>query len=187
MLKYLFESKHTFEYNYIDSVIKNDKRILLHHNYILKNNTHVFKLSQPCEQTDNGNYLCDSVHLNPSSKCIQKLVHGYHSDCTYGKVYLNGIIKRIHDDIMLINSATVRISSSCNNDTQFLTGSYVIHFDKCNIYINGEEFPNLDITIPNKAFQPTLGLISTEIDVIDIPPTKYLNNLIIVHRLMLKK
>ncbi|XP_041781111.1 uncharacterized protein LOC121598393 [Anopheles merus] len=147
MLKYPFESKHTFEYNYIDSIIKTDKRILLHHNYILKNNTHVFESSQPCEQIDNGNYLCDSIHLEPSSKCIQKLVHGHHSDCTYEKVYSDGIIKRIHDAVILINNATVRISSSCNNDTQFLTGSYIIHFEKCNIYINGEEFPNLEITI----------------------------------------
>ncbi|XP_049290401.1 uncharacterized protein LOC125767646 [Anopheles funestus] len=182
ILKYPYESKETFEYWYIDSILKDKKRLFLNNNHIIKNQTHVYESLQPCEEKDNSKYLCDSMHLNPSTECIQRLVQGKHANCTYEKVYYNGLIKRINDEFILINDANITISSNCNNSTRLFNGSYLIQFENCSIYINNEEYPNLETTVQIKSFYSTLGLTATEIDTIDKPPTEYLTNMTLTNR-----
>ncbi|XP_058064628.1 uncharacterized protein LOC131214267, partial [Anopheles bellator] len=104
-------------------------------------------------------------HGIPSSKILRN-----HSDCVFEKIYSNGIIKRIDETNILINDAIAGISSNCSNINQQLQGSFLIQFSKCSIYINGEEFTNLETTIPARSYYPTLGIMATEIDIIDEPP-----------------
>ncbi|XP_052870848.1 uncharacterized protein LOC128276427, partial [Anopheles cruzii] len=186
MLKYPQTSKYTFEYNYVNSIITNKKRILLRQNHFIQNQTHIFELLQPCKEEDRDLYICASETLQQPSECVQRIIQGNHSDCVFEKVYSDGIIKRIDETNILINDAIAEISSNCSNINQQLQGSFLIQFSKCSLYINGEEFTNFETTIPARSYHPTLGLMATEVNVIDEPPAKYLNNLTLEHRDKLK-
>lgn len=179
-------SREIYEYDYIDSMIKNGKRIILRNNYILKNETHIFETSQPCDEHDNY-YLCETLPLSPAEDCIDLLIRGKHSYCDFEKVYANGIIKRVNDGTILINNAIVEISSNCSNSDQILNGTYLIQFEQCSLRINGELYSNFEITIEGRPYWPTTGQLVQEINIIDAPPPEYLRNLTLEHRDKLEK
>ena len=181
MLKVPQVSTVSFEYDYIDSIIRSTKRISLNRNYIIRNDTHVYEMSQPCE-VQNKYFLCEMSQLERSDDCIHRLTTGRHSNCTFEKVYSGGLVKRINDGTILINDAVVEVSSNCTNFSQTLNGSFLIQFTDCNIHIDGELYANSEITIPGRVYFPTTGLLASEIRVLDFPPAEYLQNLTIQHR-----
>lgn len=174
-------SKYTYEYDYIDSIIKSDKRIAINRNHIIRNKTHIYELANACEE-QNENFLCDSSDLSQPSSCISRLIQGQHSNCTFGKVYSKGLIKRINDATILINNAIIEVSSNCSDSNKFLNGSFLIQFENCDLHINGEIYSNLETTISSKLYYPTTGLSVHETGIIDIPSPEYLQNLTLEHR-----
>lgn len=185
MLKVPQVSATIYEYNYVDSIIKSGKRISLNKNYIVKNYTHIFEVTEPCEERNNY-FLCESTQLAPINECIYKLINGQHSNCTFEKVYSTGLIKRINDGIILINNAIAEITSNCTNSSQPLNGSFLIQINQCDVHINGELYTNYDFTLPQRAYYPTTGLNVNEMHIIDEPPMEYLQNLTLEHREELK-
>lgn len=181
MLKIPQVSTIMYEYNYMDSLIKSEKRISLNTNYLLRNASHVYEMKEPCEES-NGYFLCESSELGHVNECIYKLIRGQHSNCTFEKVYSIGLIKRINEGTILINNAIADITSNCTNSSQPLNGSFLIQFDHCDLHINGELYTNYDITIPGRAYYPTTGLRVNEVHVIDEPPAEYLQKLTLEHR-----
>ncbi|XP_055598763.1 uncharacterized protein LOC129748251 [Uranotaenia lowii] len=181
MLKIPQMSKNVFEYDYIDSIIKNTKRIKINNNYIIRNLSHVYELTEPCEDRDDF-YLCDDAKLDHANECIYKLATGKHSNCTFEKVYSEGLVKRINEDTILINNAIAEVSSNCTESSQVLTGSFIIQFGQCNLHINGEQYSNFELTVPGRTYFPTTGLRVNELHTIDAPPAEYLQNLTIEHR-----
>lgn len=174
-------TKQTYEYNYVDSIIKSNKRIAINQNYILMNESHIYETTKPCEEQDT-NFLCDSTYLSQASSCISRLIQGQHSNCTFRKVYSNGLIKRINEATILINDAIIEVTSNCSDSSKILNGSYLIQFKNCNIRINGETYSNFEMTIPSKPYHPTTGLSVQEIGIIDTPSAEYLQNLTLEHR-----
>ena len=174
-------SKDVYEYDYVDSIIKNNRRILLSRNYLMRNLTHVYESKQPCEDQSNY-YLCETTCLTLPNNCIDRLIRGQHSNCTFEKVYSRGLVKRINDAFILINDVHVEISSNCSNSNKQLNGSFLIQFEDCDIQINGELFSNFEAIIPGRPYHPTTGLLVTETDTLDSPPADYLQNLTLEHR-----
>lgn len=174
-------SKEVYEYNYIDSTIKNGKRIILEHNFILKNITHVFELTDPCERQNNY-HLCSTSSLTYTSECVQSLIQGQHSNCSFEKVYTKGLVKRINDETIFINDAIADISSNCSNSNQILNGTYLIQFEQCSLIINGELYSNYEYTLKSRPYLPTTGQLVQEINIIDAPPPEYIRNLTLEHR-----
>lgn len=174
-------SSYTYEYEYIDSIIKFNKRIAIRQNYVMRNKSHTYELTQPCEDQDD-HFLCDITNLNQPSECISRLINGQHSNCSFEKVYSNGLIKRINKATLLVNDAIAELTSNCSNSHQILNGSFLIQFENCNLYINGELYANFETTIPGRPYHPTTGLLVQEINMIDTPPVEYLQNLTIAHR-----
>lgn len=149
-------SQNIYEHDYIDSTIKNQKRIMIEQNFLLKNETHVFELTQPCEEQSDY-YLCDSTSLSFTTDCIQQLIRGQHSNCNFEKVYSNGLIKRINDGTIFINDALADITSNCSNSNQKLNGTFLIQFEQCSLHINGELYSNFEVTIGGRPYLPTTG------------------------------
>lgn len=174
-------SKNEYEYDFMDSVIKYNKRIALKQNHLMRNATHIYELIQPC--TDQGEYfLCEHSNLIPTTECIDRILRGQHSNCTFEKTYSRGLVKRINEGTIFINDAVITVSSNCTNSNQFLNGSFLIHFEDCSLQVNGEYFSNFETVIPGRPYHPTTGLIVAEIDTIDSPPVDYLQNLTLEHR-----
>ncbi|XP_039439183.1 uncharacterized protein LOC120420254 [Culex pipiens pallens] len=180
-LKVPQSSKQTYSYNYVDSIITGKKRILISKNYYLRNNSDVYELSAPCTQQRHY-YSCPEENISIAPRCIEKLIKGQHSNCSYEKVYSNSIIKRITDDVLLVNNAGIELSSTCSNATQTLNGSYLIQFSNCNLQINGETYGNDQATIKPFIYQPTTGLTVAEYKFIDAPPAEVLRELTLEHR-----
>lgn len=178
-------STGTYEYNYIDSIIKNNKRIFIKYNYVIKNNSNVYELTQPCEESDK-HFICDNSYLINPSECIEPLIQGRHSNCTFEKVYSNGLVKQINQGTLLVNDAKLDISSNCSNSIQTLTGSFLIQFKTCDLRIGGETYTNFEMTIPGHAYNPTTGLRVHEANTIDTPSPDYLKNLTLEHRTKLE-
>lgn len=174
-------SAYVYEYDYIDSITKSNKRIALKQNHILRNNSHIYELTEPCEEQNNA-FLCDNKHLTQPSNCISYLIQGQHSNCTFERVYSGGLVKRINAGTILINDAAVDINSNCSNSNQALKGSFLIQFEQCNLFINGELFANFETTITGQPYHPTTGLLVFETNIIDSPPVEYLKNLTLTHR-----
>lgn len=57
MLKFPMLSSKIYEYDYIDSIIQHDTRIIVNQNFILQNQTHVFTMTEKCEEQENV-YIC---------------------------------------------------------------------------------------------------------------------------------
>lgn len=181
MLKVPQVSLASYEYDYVDSIIKSQKRISLNKNYILRNATHVYEMDQACEEQNNY-FLCENSQLEHVNECIHRLTTGQHSNCTFEKVYSKGLVKRINDGTILINDAIVEVTSNCTNSSQPLNGSFLIQFTQCNLHINGELYSNYELTIPGRPYYPTTGLRADEVHIIDEPPVEYLQKLTLNHR-----
>lgn len=71
--------------------------------------------------------------------------------------------------------------SSCSNMTQIVNGSFLIHFENCNILVNGEAYDNHELIISGRPYTPTTGVRVIENGIIDSPP-EYLQNLTLPER-----
>lgn len=174
-------SKEVYTYDYVDSIISGKKRILVTKNYYLRNSSDVYELNEPCLPQEDY-YLCPEQSINIAPRCIEKLIKGLNSNCTYEKVYSGSLIKRITENSILINNGRVELTSSCRNETQKLNGSYLILFNDCDLQINGETFTNYQTTIKPRIYQPTTGLTVDEYKFIDAPPADVLKELTLEHR-----
>ncbi|XP_055610990.1 uncharacterized protein LOC129757726 [Uranotaenia lowii] len=176
-------STDIFDYEFVDPLI--ERRIHIQSNYIIKNKTHVFETLTQCKE-ENEFYLCESEALKPTSQCISNIINLQHANCTYEKVYDNGIIKRINEATLLLNNVNVTLQSNCSNNTQRLEGSYLINFDQCEIFIDNIQYLNTMMETTKKSFRPTTGILANENNIVDLPPPEILANLTIKHRSMLK-
>lgn len=174
-------SREIYNYDYIDSIIRKGKRIILQENYILKNESHIFETTQPCQNQDDY-FLCESISLKYTTKCIEQLIRGKHSNCSFERVYTNGLIKRITDNTILINNAVVEITSNCSNSNQVLNGTYLIQFEQCSLGINGEIHSNFEATLTGRTYLPTTGQLVQQINIIDAPSPEYIQNLTLENR-----
>lgn len=177
-------SLETYDFEFIDSLIQNQKRISLGSHFILKNETHVFETKEKCTK-DNDLYICNSETMNLSNECIKNLINIQHANCTYEKAYSNGTIKHLTDDMILLNNVNITLQSNCSNNTQILKGSFLIQFEQCNLQLGNNQFSNFIMEISSKSYRPTTGLIAMEQDIIDRPTPEYIGNLTLQHRNMI--
>ncbi|XP_021698647.1 uncharacterized protein LOC110676161 [Aedes aegypti] len=181
MLKIPQLSSETYEYEFIDSLVQNQKRVHLYSNYILYNSTKIYEISNECTQ-DETLYICDTKILKTPSQCIRNLIRIQHANCTYEKVYTTGNIKHIDEATLLLNDVNVSLHSNCTNNTQRLNGSYIIQFEHCELYLDNNIYRNSIINLNSKTFRPTTGLLVEEDSIIDIPSPEFLANLTLNHR-----
>ena len=180
-LKVTQTSEPLYDYNYIDSLIKNQKGVSIGHNYLLQNSSKVYELSQPCQEKDHI-FVCENAFVIEPSECIDRITKGKNSNCTFEKVYSNGIIKRINQATLLINNAVARVQSNCSETTQTMNGSFLIIFEKCNLWINGITYSNFETTIQSQSYFPTTGIFVKEVSIKDAPPLEYIQNMTLEHR-----
>ena len=186
MLKFPMLSSKIYEYDYIDSIIQHDTRIIVNQNFILQNQTHVFTMTEKCEEQENV-YICPQIGIQKPTSCIYQIVKREDSQCSYEKIYSRGFIKRIKANTILINDAIAEIASNCSKLNQVLNGSYVIQFENCNVIINGEIYSNNEVIIHGKPFQSTAG-INVEIgEIKHKPPFELIQTLTMQHREKLQK
>lgn len=184
MLKIPQLSSEIYQYEFIDSLIQDQKRIHLDSNYILFNDTITFEINSECIQDDNI-FICDSKLMKTPNECIHKLIRIQHANCTFDKVYSTGIVKRIDEATILLNNVNLSLQSNCSNNVQSLEGSYIIQFEQCELYLDNNIYTNFIVKIDSKTFRPTTGLMVKEDNLIDIPSQEYLANLTLHHRSIL--
>lgn len=185
MLKIPQLSTEVFSYEFINPLIQDEKQIHIQSNYIIINKTHVYEAIKQCEE-ESEYYICEPDLMKLSSQCINNLIRLQHANCTYEKAYNIGIIKRINEATILLNNVNVTLQTNCTNNTQHLEGSYLIHFEQCEIYLDNDHYINMAMEIPKRMFRPTTGIIAIEDHIIDIPPPEVLANLTMIHRSMLQ-
>lgn len=174
-------SSELYEYEFIDSLIQNEKRVHLNSNYILSNTTAIYEVDNECIKDDTF-YICDTKMLKTPNLCITNLIRIQYANCTFEKTYATGIIKRIDEATILLNNVNISFKSNCSNNTQNLKGSFLIQFEVCKLYLDNNIFTNFMIKLDSKSFRPTTGLSVMEDYVIDIPSPEYLANLTLNHR-----
>ncbi|XP_052901622.1 uncharacterized protein LOC128309305, partial [Anopheles moucheti] len=157
MLKFPRISSQIYEYDFIEPIVKNGKRI-----------------------------ICEGSNLQHPTQCVYQLIQGENSECQYEKVYSAKLITQINDANILINNAWAEITSNCSNSKQSLNGSFIIQFENCSININDEIFSNTEVIIPRRSHHSTLGLIVNETSLEDNPPTEFLNNITLENRRILQ-
>lgn len=176
MMKIPQLSNEVFGYEYISPLIHNQTRIYVESNYVINNKSHIFEVSKQCTE-ESEYFLCESESLKDTSKCINHLIQLRHANCTYEKVYSTGIIQRINDATLLLNNVNVTIQTNCSHLTQLLEGSFLIHFEQCEIYLGNNRYTNILMVNSLEPFRPTTGIQAYEEDIIDVPPPEYLANL----------
>ena len=185
MLKIPQLSDETFNYEYVEALIHDQKRITLQSNYILVNKSHVYETRSPCSQ-DLDYFLCDPDMLKITNQCVNNLTQMQHANCSYEKVYTTGIVKRINDATILLNNVNTTLQSNCSNNTHILEGSFLIQFSECILHLEDNHYSNAIIETTQKQFRLTTGLIVNESSLADLPSPEYLGNLTLEHRSMLK-
>lgn len=185
MLKIPQLSNEAYDFEYIDPLVTNEKRVYVKNNYIIKNDSHIFETPKICAEESNI-FICDTDVLQLPNQCIMDLIKIHHANCSYEKVYNTGIIKRINEATILLNNINIKLQSNCSNHTQYLKGSFLIQFEQCEIHLDNNVYTNFALEIDSNSYRPTTGLIIHEQDFIDVPPPEYLTNLTLNHRSMLQ-
>lgn len=159
-------SLETYEYEFIDSLIQNQKRVSTGLNLIIKNGTHSFETKEKCLE-DNDVLISNSENLKPSSACIKNLIKIQHANCTYEKSYTDGVIKLLKDSLILLNNVNITLQSNCSNNIE---GPFIIEFEQCELFLDDHHFSNFLKEISSKSYRPTTGLMAYERVVIDKTP-----------------
>lgn len=174
-----------YELYYIEPIINNGSKIHIQSNYLLKG-IKSYTVQSPCPKLKNL-YICSNSDLKPTDECLTKLTSGSSADCPIEKAYSKNHIKRIDEVNVIINNGNTTISSNCLDEPRSLVGSFLIQMSNCSVYIDGEEYVNLDTIIPTKSFLPTTGLKVNATKIIDRIPLEYLQTFHLEHRETLRK
>lgn len=174
-----------YELYYIEPIINNGSKVHIQSNYLLKG-IKSYTIQSPCPRLKNL-YICSSSQLKLADQCIAKLISGNSADCTIEKAYSRNQIKRIDEVNIIINDGNTTLSSNCLEEPRVLTGSFLVQFSNCSVYVDGEEYVNLDTVIPTKSFLPTTGLKVNATKIIDRIPLEYLQTFHLEHRETLQK
>lgn len=185
MLKIPQLSNETYNYEFISPLIQNQTKIHIESSYIITNESHTFETSAPCKE-DSEYFLCESKLIKPTSPCIRNLILSRHANCTFEKVYSSGVINRINDATLLLNNVNISLYTNCSNSSKLLEGSFLIHFEQCELYLDNIRYTNIFMETPKTSFRPTTGILAYKENIIDVPPPEYLANLTLEHRRILK-
>lgn len=170
---------------YVEPVISNGSRIHIQANYLIKG-IRSYTVQSPCPRLKNL-YICSSSKLKLADQCITKLISGNSADCPIEKAYGHNHIKRIDEVNIFINDGNTTLSSNCLEESRALVGSFLIQVSNCSVYMDGEEYVNLDTIVPIKSFLPTTGLKVNATKIIDRIPLEYLQRFHLEHRETLQK
>ena len=184
MIKIPQLSQQMYDYEYIDLLIQNGKQIIIGSNYILTNETNTFELREKCSEEINE-FICNYSSLKLPNNCTHNLIQIKKANCIFAKVFTKGIIKRISESLILLNSVNVTLKSNCS-DTQILNGSFLIQFEKCEIQLDNDRYANFIMSMDTQSYRPTTGLDVSETDTIETLSTEFLVNLTLDHRKKLK-
>lgn len=174
-----------YELYYIEPIIHNGSKIHIQSNYLLKG-IKSYSLQSLCPKLKNL-YICSSSQLKSADPCITTIISGNSADCPMEKTYGQNHIKRIDEVNIIISDGNITISSNCLEQPKKLIGSFLIQVANCSLYIDGEEYVNLDISIPVKSFIPTTGLKVNATKIINRIPLEYLQTFHLEHRETLRK
>lgn len=175
----------TYELYYLEPIINNGSKIYIQSNYLLKG-IKSYSVESLCPKLKNL-YICSSTQLKPADQCLTKIINGNSANCPVEKTYGRNHIKRINEVNVIINDGNITLSSNCLDQPKQLVGSFLVQISNCSVYINEEEYINLDVSIPVKSFVPTTGLKVNATKVINRMPLEYLQTFHLEHRETLRK
>lgn len=170
---------------YIEPVINNGSKIYIQSNYLLKG-IKSYAVQSLCPRLKNL-YICPSTQLKPADSCITKIINGNFAHCPVEKTYGQNHIKRIDEANIIVNDGNITLSSNCLDEPKKLVGSFLLQISNCSIYMDGEEYMNVDVSIPVGSFIPTTGLKVNATKVINRIPLEFLQTFHLEHRETLRK
>ncbi|XP_058816668.1 uncharacterized protein LOC131679941 [Topomyia yanbarensis] len=138
------------------------KRILkLPASVALQNDNKTYFIKDECQHIGKTK-LCSLNNLIDISRdlCFSKLLRGLSGNCTFTKSHSPTEIKRIMDDHIIIkNIHDVKIESNCGLTSRNLSGTYLVEFHNCSVFINDTEYNNVEVSKSEPTFiMPLDGL-----------------------------
>lgn len=174
-----------YELYYIEPIVNNGSKIHIQSNYLLKG-IKTYSVQSLCPKMKNL-YVCSSSELKPADPCLSRIISGSPADCPMERTYGQNHIKRINEVNIIVNDGNITLSSNCLEEPKELIGSYLIQISNCSVYMDGEEYINLDTVIPVNSFVPTTGLKVNATKFINRIPLEYLQTFHLEHRKTLEK
>ncbi|XP_055916622.1 uncharacterized protein LOC129949284 [Eupeodes corollae] len=101
-------------------------------------------MSKPCTSIEHTFY-CPKEELKnlTSEKCIPKIIQNKEATCDVIETTINSSITQPEEGfILLINSPTTKMTSTCGIDDKFISGTLLLHYEECEIKINNIIYKN---------------------------------------------
>lgn len=110
-----------------------------------RNKTHF--ITSECQRIEK-NSLCSLDNLKDitGDACYSQLLRESTGNCTFATCVNPSEIKLITDNHIIVKQMNnTEIQSNCGLTKRNLTGTYLIEFHNCTVYINGSKFENIEI------------------------------------------
>lgn len=178
---------NTYENFIIEPLPVGNKILKIKSTHAMKSNSSTYLVVRDCKRI-HKHRLCDRDNLEDitNDDCISNLLQGQSANCTFTQCMNPTEIKLITKNLIVLKAVkSLEINSTCGITDRNLTGSYLIEFHNCTIYLNGSAYENAELTFTEYPIMlPLDGLSITEndytpvlqIEEINIHNRKFLEN-----------
>lgn len=108
--------------------------------YILLNTQNIQYFDEVCPKIENNYYCINSIYNEKinDSNCMAQLMNNNPADCKLiRKTTTTSISQPEPNYILLVNVPETEINSTCQFDHQAIKGTVLLHFENCEVQING--------------------------------------------------
>lgn len=181
----IFMAGH-FQYVKLETIPSNNKIIFSKFNLIILGNNLTFGINNDCIVIEDYR-VCRREQLTniTGDGCIDNALRGINASCMYERYRDEMDIKPIDEHTLVIRNAIqpITLDSNCNIKTRKVTGTLLITFPNCSIFINGAKYDDTK-TLDHHEIRliPTIGVDFHATTTLDEPDLQELNLLRIENR-----
>lgn len=154
--------------------------------HAMRGNDSTFIVTRECKRIQKRR-LCDPGNLIniTNDGCIPELLQGLSANCSFTNCINPTEMKLIMENFLVLKSVrNLQIDSSCGITKRNLTGSYLLEFHNCSIYVNGSTFENTELIATETPV--VLPLDGLSISLSHFEPTRRLEEIHIANRKFLE-
>lgn len=183
-----------FENFFLEPLPVGNKILKLPSTHVMRSNETAYLITKDCRRIQKKK-LCnrDNVVNITADECVPNLLQGRSANCIFTDFSPPSEIKLITGNLLVLKKVeSLQINSTCGVTNRNLTGSYLLTFHNCSIYLNGSKFENTELiqmesplilpldglTITESHFEPTIRL-----DDIHINNRRFLEDFTKSHRI----
>lgn len=128
----------------LEPLIIKDRTLKVPATIAIINDFNLYFINKPCQEIGR-NHICSLENLQNSTNdgCFSMLLNGKPANCSFKEVSQVSVVKPLTPNHLVVKQIkNQEIITSCGIHNRTLTGTFLIEYHNCTIYIDGLEFTN---------------------------------------------